>query len=158
MDSRLNWKKKLLKGRIMKIKCIHDTKRYQEKFIFCFFTQSFNSFILISPSAFEHLPLPPAFMINHRSISTLYGEKGSGWCGRRRRKNPSWCFCSLSEKCYNFFSFPCHQFNRIGWRKMFSGEFTFDLDFFSWVGLVRKLRQHEDYNLVFIKLKIIKVN
>jgi hypothetical protein len=21
------------------------------------------------------------------------------------------------------FSFPCHQFNRIGWRKMFSGEF-----------------------------------
>lgn len=33
------------------------------------------------------------------------------------------CYNFLSFSCFFFFAFPCHQFNRIGWRKMFSGEF-----------------------------------
>lgn len=89
----------------------HKEKRKDfEKYInfSSLFTKSFNGFILISPSAFENLS---PFMINHRTISTLYMEaKGDEEKSLLMFLSPlfEWKMLQLFPR----FPFRCHRFNR----------------------------------------------
>lgn len=94
------------KQNIMKIKCIHDIKRYQNIYFYSFFPQNHS----IASSLFC-LPLSRLFLFYDKSSFHQHFIRE-----KEIRKNPSWCFSfSSSEKCYNFFalfSFRCHRFNR----------------------------------------------
>lgn len=122
------WREKLSKQNIMKIKCIHDIKRYLKeniKFSFARVCIFYKIIQWLHPHfAFRFRENLSYFMINHRSISTLYNKKSTR---RRRRmssewrKNPSWCFSFFLPSAwvknvttFFFLSFPfrCHRFNR----------------------------------------------
>lgn len=81
-------------------------KRFLVKINFpTLFTKSFNGFILISPSASKNLS---PFMINHRTISTLYMEGNGEW----RKIPPDVSFSIFEWKMLQLFPFRCHRFNR----------------------------------------------